>query len=195
MTTRFLVLSLAALVLATSLLHTNANSFQGRDHLTAQEVDLVKDTQILDKRIEVFVKAVERRLRVLTGVTTDTAKQQKKDTELYGDLPAGTRAELINDIARIFDEAITNIDDVSSRDEKNPLIPKALRILAAEATRIVERLRPLQAQAEGDAEIAAFEQLTENANSILEAANRLPPPPTEKEIKDKKKAEKAKAKS
>ena len=27
--------------------------------------------------------------------------------------------ELVGDIARIFDEAITNIDDVNSRDERN----------------------------------------------------------------------------
>lgn len=192
---RFLILSLAALLLVASPPCADANSFQGRDHLTEQEVDLVKDTQILDKRIEVFVKAARRRMQVLTGVTTDTAKQQKKDAELYGDLPTGTRAQLVGDIAKILDEAITNIDDVSSHDEKNPLIPKALRGLAAEVTRIVEQLRPFQAQAEGEAESAVFEQLTENAESILAAASRLPPPLTEKEMKEKKKADKAKAKS
>ena len=149
----------------------------------------------LDKRIEVFVKAVERRMRVITGSTTDTAKQQKKDTELYGDLPTGTRTELVGDIAKILDEAVTNIDDVSAHDEKNPLIPKALRILAKEVTHVVEQLRPLQTQAKDDAEIASFEYLIQNAEPILEAANRLPPPLTEKELKERKKAEKEKAKN
>ena len=102
---------------------------QARDHLTEQEVELVKDTQILDKRIEVFIKAADRRMLVLSGADATNAKQSKKEAELWGALPTGTRAELIGDIARIFDEAITNIDDVSSRDEKNPLIPKALRNL------------------------------------------------------------------
>ena len=37
-------------------------------------------------------------MRVLTGTTTDTAKQQKKDAELYGELPTGSRAELVGDI-------------------------------------------------------------------------------------------------
>ena len=87
----------------------------------------------------------------------------------------------MGDIAKILDEAITNIDDVSSRDEKNPLIAKALRRLAAEATRIFDQLRPLQAQAKSDAEVASFEQLIENAESILAAANKLPPPIEKKE--------------
>ena len=99
---------------------------------------------------------------------------------------------MLGDIAKILDEAITNIDDVSSRDEKNPLIPKALRKLAAEATRIFDQLRPLREQAKGDAEIARFEELTENAESILEAAKKLPPPV---EKKGKAKDEKAKGKN
>ncbi len=161
-----------------------ATSLQSRDHLTQQEVDLVKDAQVLDQRIDVFIKAADRRLLVLTGTQANSAKQLKKDAEQWGELPNGSRAELLTDLAKILDEAITNIDDVSSRDEKNPLIPKALRKLAAEATRIYEHLQPLRAQVKSDAEIASFEALTENAESILEAAKKLPPP-TEKKTKDK----------
>jgi len=97
-----------------------------RDHLTPQEVDLVKEAQVLDKRIEVFIKAADRRMLVLNGGAPAAAnsKQAKKDAALWGDLPTGSRAELISDIAKIFDEAITNIDDVSARDERNPLIGK-----------------------------------------------------------------------
>src|ERR1044072_3228132 len=81
-----------------------------RDHLTPQEVDLVKEAQILDKRIEVFVKAADRRLMVLTGTQSANAKQLKKDSELWGELPTGSHADLLGDIAGILDEAITNID-------------------------------------------------------------------------------------
>lgn len=195
MTSRSLLLRSGTLLLAALTLSITSYSAQRRDHLTELEVDQIKEAQVLDKRIEVFVKAVERRMRVITGSTTDTAKQQKKDTELYGDLPTGTRTELVGDIAKILDEAVTNIDDVSAHDEKNPLIPKALRILAKEVTRVVEQLRPLQAQAKDDAELASFEYLIQNAEPILEAANRLPPPLTEKELKERKKAEKEKAKN
>lgn len=175
---------ICGLVLVLSFAPSSAS--QTRDHLTPQEVDLVKDAQELDKRIDVFVKAADRRLLVLSGtVDAANAKQLKKDSELWGELPTGSRSELVGDIARILDEAITNIDDVSGRDEKNPLIAKALRKLATEATRIVEQIKPLSSQAKGDAEIASFEQLIENAQSILEAANKLPPPIDKKKEKGK----------
>jgi hypothetical protein len=165
-------------------------AFQDREHLTPQEIELVKDTQVLDKRIDVFIKAADRRMLALSGADPASAKQLKKDSESWGDLPQGTRAELIGDIARIFDEAITNIDDVSSHDENNPLIPKALRKLAAAASRIVEQLKSAEAEAKGQAELNNFDHLAENAESILQAANKLPPPV---EKKGKGKAEKPKA--
>ena len=161
---------------------------QARDHLTEQEVEIVKDTQILDKRIDVFIKAADRRMLVLTGTGAVNTKESKKEAELWGALPTGTRAELIGDIARIFDEAITNIDDVSARDEKNPLIHKALRNLAAAVTRIVGQLKPMEAQLKGDSELSTFDQLVENAESIIQAANKLPPPaekPVDKKGKSK----------
>lgn len=148
---------------------------QKRDHLTQQEVNLVKEAQILDKRIDVFIKATERRLMVINNSAGANAKQLKKDSERWGELPTGSRAELVSDIARILDEAITNIDDVSSRDERNPLIGKSLRKLAAAVNSIMSQLKPLSADAKGDAEIASFELLNEDAQSILEAATKLPP--------------------
>src|SRR4026209_454530 len=152
-----------------------AAPLQQRDHLTQQEVDLVKEAQALDKRTEVFIKAAERRLMVINGSSAANAKQLKKDSKRWGELPTGSRAQLITDIARILDEAITNIDDVNIRDERNPLIPKALRRLAQAVNSIMGQLKPLSAEAKGDAEIASFELLNEDAKSILEAANRLPP--------------------
>ena len=148
---------------------------QSRDHLTQQEVDLVKEAQILDKRIDVFIKAAERRMMVINNSAAANAKQLKKDSERWGELPTGSRAELVSDIARILDEAITNIDDVSSRDERNPLIGKSLRKLAQAVNSMMAQLKPLATEAKSDAEIASFELLNEDAQSILEAANRLPP--------------------
>ena len=149
-------------------------SAQSRDHLTQQEVDLVKEAQVLDKRIDVFIKAAERRLMVINGSAAGNAKQLKKDSERWGELPTGSRAELVTDIARILDEAITNIDDVSSRDERNPLIPKAMRKLAQAVNTIMGQLKPLAVEAKSDAEVASFELLNEDAQSILEAATKLP---------------------
>ena len=108
---------------------------QARDYLTPKEIDLVKDAQELDKRIDVFIKAANRRLVVIKGLDPNT-KEIKKDAEFWGDLPAGTRSELVGDIARILDAAIDNIDDVSYRDEKNPALPRALRKLAGAASHL-----------------------------------------------------------
>jgi hypothetical protein len=176
--TAFLILAICSM----------ANGFQAREHFTPQEIDLVKDAQLLDKRIDIFIKAADRRMLVLSGSSdASAAKQLKKDSESWGELPTGSRAELIGDIAGIFDEAITNIDDVSAHDEKNPLIAKALRKLAAAATRIVEQLKPAETQAKGEAELNSFDKLSEYAESILQAVNKLPPPP-EKKSKEKPKA-------
>ena len=182
MTTRSISSAIFLLLCLGSLLLTKAVTPLQRDHLTPQEVDLVKEAQILDKRIEVFIKAADRRLMVLNGAQAANAKQLKKDAELWGDLPTGTQAELIGDIARILDEAITNLDDVSSRDERNPLIPKALRRLAQAVNNIMTQVEPFRTKAKSDAEVASLEMLNEDAQQILEAAKRLPP-----EVETKKK--------
>jgi hypothetical protein len=180
------LISTVVLLLASSSLNGDVLA-QQRDHLTPQEVELVKEAQILDKRIEVFIKAVERRLQVLNGTVPATTKKSKKEAELWGDLPTGSRSELVGDIARIFDEAITNIDDVSSRDDRNPLIPKALRRLAQSVNEVMAQMRTLRDQAKTEAEIANFEMLNEDAQQILEAANKLPPEVDKKSKKKEKK--------
>jgi hypothetical protein len=172
------------ILLTSALLLFGSAPLQQRDHLTQQEVDLVKEAQILDKRIDVFIKAAERRLMVISNSSGANAKQLKKDSERWGELPTGSRAELVADIARILDEAITNIDDVSSRDERNPLIAKSLRKLAQAVNTIMGQLKPLSAEAKTDAEIASFELLNEDAQSILEAVTKLPPE-VEKKAKNK----------
>lgn len=152
-----------------------------RDHLTPQEIDLVKEAQILDKRIEVFVKAAERRLIAINNTGAPASKQMKKDSEKWGDLPTGTRAELLSDLAHILDDAILNIDDVSERDGKNVLIPKAVRKLSAAATEFLPQLNALNAQAKDEEERAALSEAIENAQSIIDAGKNLPPPPGKKE--------------
>ncbi len=171
MISRILLTFLITLIAGSNFLATA----QQRDHLTEKEVDLVKEAQALDKRIDVFIKAAERRMMVINNSADANAKQLKKDSERWGELPTGSRAELVSDIAKILDEAITNIDDVSARDERNPLIGKSLRKLAQTVNAMMAQLKPLAAEAKSEAEIASFELLNEDAQSIVEAANKLPP--------------------
>lgn len=180
-------INLLLIVFLGSSFIVHASTLQKRDHLTQNEVDLVKEAQLLDKRIDVFIKATERRMLVITGSAAPNAKQLKKDSERWGELPTGSRAELVSDIARILDEAITNIDDVSARDERNPLIAKSLRKLAQTVNSIMAQLKPLSADAKSEAEVASFELLNEDAQSILEAATKLPPEVDKKAKKNEKK--------
>jgi acyl-CoA reductase-like NAD-dependent aldehyde dehydrogenase len=146
-----------------------------RDYLTPKEEDQVKEAQIIDKRIEVFIKVAERRFLVLADSSAAASKQAQKDLEKWGELPKGTRVELIMDIANVLDAAITNIDDVAARDERNPLIAKALRKLASAATRFQSQLAPMREQAKGDLERNAIDQAIGNVQEILGAAGKLPP--------------------
>jgi acyl-CoA reductase-like NAD-dependent aldehyde dehydrogenase len=146
-----------------------------RDYLTPKEEDQVKEAQIIDKRIEVFIKAAERRLQALTHASVAPGKQAQKDLETWGELPTGTRAELIMDIANILDAAITNIDDVAVRDEKNALIPKALRKLAEAVTRFQPQLTSMREQTKDESERKAVDLAMGNMQEILGAAGKLPP--------------------
>lgn len=187
----FLTALYACLIAGISLISANdvTCAATARDHLTPLEVEQVRLAQILDKRIEVFIKVAERRLLLLTDPNAASNKQVQKDVEKWGELPKGTRAELFTDISKILDEAITNIDDVAARDANNRLLPKALRKLAAASTRFIAQLTPMREQAKGETEREALEGALENAQSIIEAANRLPP---EVKEKNKGKAEKNK---
>ncbi len=161
-------------------------SAQSRDHLTDQETELVRFYQELDKRIEVFVKAIDRRFAIINGTTQPAARKSVKDEPDWGEAPKGTRTELLRDIAGILDEAITNLDDVSRRDEKNPLISRSLRKLTANANRYLKQLAALRNQVKDPDELAAIELVENNANQIIEVGNKLPAPTPEPDKKKKK---------
>src|SRR5437762_10076819 len=102
---------------------------QKRDNLTDAETELIRFHQELDKRTEVFIKAADRRFAIINGTAQPSTKKLMKDEPEWGDLPKGTHASLLNDVAGILDEAITNIDDVSRSEQRIPLVPRALRKL------------------------------------------------------------------
>ena len=184
---RWLVVTMlhGALFVGIFLIHGSAAA-QTRDHLTDQESELVRFHQELDKRIEVFIKAMDRRFAILNGIAPLPAKKLAKDEPEWGDVPKGTRAELLGDIAGILDEAITNIDDVSQHDEKNPLLSRSLRKLTASANGYVNQLAVLRNQTKDSDELAALERVADLANQIIEVGRKQPPPTPESDKKKKK---------
>jgi hypothetical protein len=146
-----------------------AAAAQGRrDHLTPEEVELVRDNQVLDARTGVFIKAAERRLLAVTN-PQEAAKNAPKEKEQWGELK-GTRTQLFYDISKILDEAVVNVDDVAEHDPQSPLLRKALYMLAAAAGRILPELSKLREGVAEEAEADQLDRALETAREITEAA-------------------------
>ncbi len=178
---------LPALVTTVALLLAGSAAAQKRDHLTDQESELVRDNQELDKRTEVFIKAIDRRFAIINGtVAPSMPKKTKKDEPDWGAPPKGTRAELLGDIAGILDEAITNIDDVSRRDAKNPLLSRSLRKLTTSTNGYLNQVNAMKSQAKDPDELAAIAHIQDYASQIVEVGNKLPTPAPDSDKKKKK---------
>lgn len=153
----FLTLFLAALTLSTSAYA------QQRDHLTEQEVDLVREFQEIDKRVEVFIKAAERRVLLLTN---PGATQSKKEEEKWGPLPVGTKLELLIDYKRILEEAEEKMDDAYERMPKSEALAKALKKLKEAVLKQIPQLRALAPQITEKKEQNALLEAIEEAETI-----------------------------
>lgn len=137
-----------------------------RDHLTEQEVDQVRDVQQIDLRIEVFIKAADRRILVLTN---PNATQKKKEEETWGPLPTGTKAELLGDYKKILEEGEEKMDDFFEREPKSDLLKKALRKFKDAANRQIPQLRALAAQLTEKADQRALAEAIEEAETVTKA--------------------------
>jgi hypothetical protein len=144
-----------------------ARAQQKRDHLTEQEADWVREMQVIDQRIEVFIKAADRRLLVLT---TPTATQTKKEEEKWGPLPTGTKVELLQDYKHILEEAMEKLDDTFERDKKNEQLPKALKKFREAAERHLTGLRSLAPHLSGKKEKDALAEAVEAAETATKGS-------------------------
>ncbi|HEV3469036.1 MAG TPA: hypothetical protein VG148_06925 [Pyrinomonadaceae bacterium] len=159
-----LLLICLSLLLASPL----SSAAQRREHLTPEEIELVRDSQELDKRTAVFIKAAERRARALTD-PSGAAREAEKERERWGEVK-GTRAELLYDLARILDEAVVNIDDAHLRSPESALLRKSLYKLSEAAARFIPQLTPLRASIPEGPERDQLERAIETAEEIVEAA-------------------------
>jgi len=178
---------LAALLATPAFLSPRSASAQTRDHLTEQESELVRFNQELDKRTDVFIRAINLRFAIINGTAAPPKpKKTNKEEPDWGEPPKGSRVELLEDIAGILDEAITNIDDVSRRDEKNPLLSRSLRKLNSATNGYLTQLNTIRNQTRDSDELAAIVRIQDYANQIIEVGNKLPPPVPESDKKKKK---------
>jgi len=160
----------APLLFALSLCLTAAAqaAAQRREHLTPEEIELVRDSQELDARTGVFIKAAERRLLAVTN-PAEAAKNAPKEKETWGELK-GTRTDLFYDISKILDEAVVNVDDVAEHNPQSPLLRKSLYMLSEATGRLLPVLTKLREAAQSEAEADQLDRALETAREITDAA-------------------------
>ncbi|HEX3558120.1 MAG TPA: hypothetical protein VHU19_02890 [Pyrinomonadaceae bacterium] len=161
---------IAALLFAALAAVSVVAAAQQREHLTQEEIEMVRDNQELDKRTDIFIKAAERRLLAATN-PEEASRQAAKDKEKWGEVK-GTRAQLFYDISKILDEAVTNVDDSAQHSPDSPLLRKSLYKLSDAAGRIEPQLAKLREGAREEAEADQLDRAIETAQEILEAAKQ-----------------------
>lgn len=167
---------------------------QRADHLTNEEIELIRDEQAVDDRMDIYTRAIERRLIAIEGTSSlskDELKRLEKETEKWGELPAGSPSEIFSDINRILDEAVSKIEDVADRNAESKLFPFAVHILADYSKALVPRLEALKAKTASARDIALLNGSIDQCSDIIEASSKIEKP----DPKDRKKAKKEAAKS
>lgn len=186
----------AVVVIAASF--GNAYS-QRRDFLTDTEIDLVREAQDIDVRIDVLTKMIDRRFLLLN--MDSGGWDGKKHADEFGDPPTGTRLEFLADIKRLLQKAIDDIDNRAERPD-SALIredseykearkdPKrfgiAVRTLGAAAKRYVDPLRKLYDTAESEKELGVITDSLDSCELIIESLDKLPPDAESNKKKKKK---------
>lgn len=140
---------------------------QKRDHLTEQEAEHLRNFQEIDKRVEIFAKAAERRLLVLTN---PSATQKKREEETWGPLPTGSKLELLQDYKHILEEAEEKLDDWYNRAGKDNLLPKALSKFKEAVIKQIPQLRALAPQITDRKEQRALLEAIEEAETVTKAS-------------------------
>lgn len=158
-----------------------------RDYFTDQEVEMVRDAQQIDQRINLLVKVIDRRFEA-AGIDVGGAKFAPKDAEKWGELK-GTRGDMLLDIKRVLQKAIDDIDNVAAHPDtlifdpadpdKKPknfssLFPKAVRLLAKAAERYKGPLQAALDVTKDQKERGSILDSLEMCDEIIASVAKLP---------------------
>lgn len=160
--------SLLVLALCACLTLPAPADAQKREHLTPEEIELIRDNQVLDARTNVFIKAAERRLLAATN-PAESEKNAPKEKEKWGEVK-GTRTQLFYDISKILEEAVVNVDDVAEHNPESPLLRKSLYMLSEATARMLPELTKLREGVGSEAEADQLDRALETAREITDAA-------------------------
>ncbi len=196
--TKSLIVTFAVSISAAFLIPSAAKA-QRRDYFTSQEIELVRDANEIDKRVDVLIKAIDRRLLVINNDSSQVNEVRKVE-EKWGALPTGSRVELLSDISKIFEKAIEDIDDLAERQEINAKVlkgnveneedevtkrvlktneqrfPFAVHNLADAARRLLPVFELMNTGNKDEKEIGALLRSIESCNLIIEASSQIARP-------------------
>jgi hypothetical protein len=155
---------------------------QRRDYMTEDEIEIVRDAQEIDLRIDVLTKMIDRRFSLL-GLDVGGWKPKNKNPR-WGDEPVGTSFQLFDDINKLLQKAVDDIDMIVQRNElaiaenkmEGKLFPKAIRMLDAASKRYLPILKTASEKAENGPHLGAILGSIELCEEIIEAAAKLPTP-------------------
>ena len=154
---------------------------QRRDFMNEHEIEIVRDSQDIDLRIDVLVKMMDRRFAVL-GMDNGGWKERPKDLEKWGETPTGSRLDLITDIRKLLVKAVDDLDVIAQRSDdalkqnqtEGKLFPKAVRKLDSAAQRYMAPLTKHVDTVTDEAERGQYLNIIELCEEIIEAAKKLP---------------------
>ena len=161
---------------------TSTSHPQRRDPMTEEEIELVRNSQDIDKRIDVLTKMIDRRFAAM-GIDVGGWKQSGKDQETWGDIRTGSKSQLLFDVRELLQKAIDDIDDVAMHNEntltqnktEGLLFPAAVRSLAAAATRYLGPLKTTLATTTDNRDKGLILASIEHCEAIIESVSKLPP--------------------
>ncbi len=177
---RFVLIFISIVLLALTASDLKA---QTRDFMTDAEIELVRENQEVDLRIDVLIRMIDRRFAAL-GIATDAPKSRKKVDENWGAEPKGTKLELLTDINRLLEKAISDVDSIAARQPEKmkenkkgeSVFDNAVKALAQSSI----RWRPLLKKEHVASQTAQDEKLygvtgasIEFCEQIIEASSKL----------------------
>ena len=173
---------LATTIIALSALLAGNAVAQRRDYMTDEEIELVRENQDIDKRIDVLTKMIDRRFSVM-GMDVGGWKPTEKEQAVWGAMRTGTRSELLLDVRQLLQKAIDDIDDVAMHNEntltqnktEGLLFPAAVRNLAAAANRYLPLLKTTLDKSTDERDRGLIMASIEHCEAIIEAVVKLPP--------------------
>jgi hypothetical protein len=167
---------------------TSSSAQARRDYMTDAEIELVRDAQDIDTRIDVLTKMIDRRFAVLK-LDVGGAKIPNKETDKWGPAPEGTRMEILDDIRKVLDKAIDDIDDTAMHPGKYVIdpdkpdkvkktdegrFPASVKNLAASAKRYQPALRSLLDKTSDEREKGLVLNAIESCDEIISATTKIP---------------------